>query len=97
MKFRNVVLLFIIALLLAAWFTKPSLGDFKKFTESSNKITAPPMIEVVEGYVYAVYSVSYFDIRKIPGTKSGKGESEIAVPLKKEKYLGLFGKFWKID
>ncbi len=98
MKFRTVVFLFIIGILLVAWFTKPTQEDFKKFRESSNRISSPPVIEMKDGYVYVLYTISYFDIKKVPQIKmSDNKDAAIAVPVSKERYLGLFGKFWKLS
>jgi hypothetical protein len=97
MKFRTIVILFIMAALIAAWYTKPTSEDFKKFREKNAAFTTPPVIEVQDGFVYAMYTVSYFDIKKLPKVKISNEEASVAVPKSKEKYLGLYGKFWKID
>jgi hypothetical protein len=97
MKFRTGVFLFIILVLLAAWITKPSAEDFKKFRESSNTIASPPLIEAKDGFFYSSYTVSYFNVRKLSTKTNDNTDAAIAVPVSKEKYLGLFGKFWKID
>ena len=97
MKFRNIVLLFIIVAILAAWYTKPTTEDFKKFMESKRTMGTPPVIEGKDSYVYGFYTVTYFNIKKVPEVKVSGEEAAIAVPASKEKYLALFGKFWKID
>ena len=94
MKFRNLVFIFIIAILLVAWFTKPGREAFQKFL-ASEKISSPPLIEEADGVIYSMYTVSYFGVKEIAPTDSST--KKIAVPLRKEKFLGLFGKFWKLD
>lgn len=97
MKFRNIVFLVIIIILAIAGITKPTYADFAKFRQTNDAgIGSPPVIEYVNGFVYSVYTVSYFEVKEVDKT-SGSEKDAIAVPLKKERYLGLFGKFWSLD
>jgi hypothetical protein len=98
MKFRNVVFIIIIVVLAIAGFTKPDMAAFEKFRQANEKsITTPPVIEYVNGFVYSIFTVSHYDI--VPATKeNGKAKDKtVAIAHEKDKYLGLFGKFWKLD
>jgi len=96
MKFRTIVFLVIIGALVVAWYTKPTIEDFKKYNAAKNNVAGPPVIDVKEGFVYATYTVSYFDIKKVKDLKVGGSDASIAVPVSKSTYLGLFGRFWKM-
>ena len=98
MKPRQVVLLILIAALLIAWFTKPGKEDLQKYLDiDETGIGSPPIIEYTNGYVYSKFDVSYFDINNAKETYINGERKMINAPVKKEKWLGVFGKFWKMD
>ncbi|HMR92509.1 MAG TPA: hypothetical protein PKC69_09350 [Chitinophagaceae bacterium] len=92
MKFRWTLLVLIAVALLIAWRTRPGADDFKKWFNAAAKTQTPPLIEETNSYLYSIYTVSFIEIKKIPGQQ----EAAVAVPVRKEKYLGLFGRFWKL-
>lgn len=98
MKFRNVVFLFIAAAILAAWFTRPSYDDFLKFQAGQKEqISSPPVIEFTNSFLFSRVQVTYFEKREVKVPLPGDQKAAIAVPRSKEKYLGLFGRFWSLD
>src|SRR4051812_19209424 len=98
MKFRTIVFLFIIVIFAIAGFTKPGYESFMKFREETDRgQPSPPVIEYKNGFIYSVFTISHFDIRQVKDAKANDGNSSIAIPVKKEKYLGLFGRFWSLD
>ncbi len=98
MKFRNVVFLFIAAVILVAWFTRPSYDDFVKFqADKQAQISSPPVIEFTNSFLFSRVQVTYFEKRAVPVPLQGDQKAAIAVPRSKEKYLGLFGRFWSLD
>ncbi|MBO9660604.1 MAG: hypothetical protein J7527_17410 [Chitinophagaceae bacterium] len=90
MKFRILVFIFVVLILLVGAFTKPGLDDFKTFYAKENGISSPPMIEHTDGISYSLFSVTAFAI-----TTDASGKQK-AVAAPKIKYLGLFGRFWKL-
>ncbi len=98
MKPRQVVLLIVIAALLVAWFTKPGKEDLQKHLKIDETATdSPPFIEYTNGYVYSKFEVSYFDSKNAKETYINGERRIVNPPVKKEKWLGLFGRFWKQD
>lgn len=89
MKFRTLVFLFIIIVLIIGAITKPGVEDFKAFY-AKQAIQSPPVIEYTNGVAYSIFSVTNYGI-------TTDGPKQMAVPAAKAKYLGLFGRFWKID
>jgi hypothetical protein len=90
MKFRTLVFIFVVLILLIGAFTKPGLDDFKTYYSKEYGITSPPMIEHTDGISYSLFSVTAFSI----STDASKKQMAVAAP--KVKYLGLFGRFWKL-
>lgn len=91
MKFRTIVFLFIIAIILIGVFTKPGVDDFKEYYIAQQRsLQTPPVIEYTNGIAYSIFSVRSFAATTTTDNKA------VAVPVVKEKYLGLFGKFWKL-
>lgn len=91
MKFRRLVLLLIFLVLVAAWFTKPGREDFQDYYTGTTRIGTPPVIEFTDRFIYSSATVSYFTPARIE-----PGEPLKAVEGKKEEFLGLFGRFWKL-
>lgn len=98
MKPRQVVLLILIAALLIAWFTKPGKEDLKKYLSiDETGIGSSPTIEYTNGYVYSKFEVFYYDDRDAKETYINGERKMVKAPVKKEKWLGVFGKFWKME
>ncbi|MBN8878951.1 MAG: hypothetical protein J0I32_15490 [Sphingobacteriales bacterium] len=90
MKFRTLVFLFIIAIVLIGALTKPGPDAFKEFYTKEHTRENPPVIEYTNGVAYSIFSVTSFT------AVTTTGNNKMAVPVIKEKYLGLFGRFWKL-
>jgi len=90
MKFRSIVFLFIIAIIVIGVLTKPGTDAFKEYYSSQGGLRTPPVIEYTNGVAYSIFSVTSF------GITQPEGDKKLAVPVAKEKYLGLFGRFWKL-
>lgn len=90
MKFRTLVFLFIIAIILIGVLTRPGPDAFKEFYTKVHANENPPVVEYTNGFAYSIFSATSF------AATTTKDNKKIAVPVVKEKYLGLFGKFWKL-
>ncbi|GAB3419790.1 hypothetical protein [Niabella aquatica] len=89
MKFRRLISLLIIAAILIAFFTNPKESDFKTFVEPGiTRLSAPPLIEYKNHLIYSNAEITYFH----PASVKGK----FIAAASKEKYIGLFGRFWKL-
>lgn len=97
MKFRNIVFLFIILVIAAAAFTKPSGEKFNQYyKEQYPNITSPPVIEYTNSMIYSVYKVTNVDVVALPDTTQADSKTVKAVARPVEKYIGLFGRFWRL-
>ena len=92
MKIRWTLIVLLITALLIAWRTRPDMPAFNQWFNASAKTTVPPMIEESNNGLYSIFTVSLIEIKEIPG----QDKAAVAVPVSKEKYLGLFGRFWKL-
>ena len=90
MKFRRIVPVLLLLLIIAAWFTKPSLPDFNQFYRSEMATNGPPLIDYSDKFIYSTVDVNFYQPARLE-----PGSSLKAVSVRKESYLGLFGKFWK--
>lgn len=100
MKFRKGIFLFILAILITAWLTRPGTTDFDTYRASHlKKDRTPPIIESTNGIVFSLFTVSHFETRDIPSRKPDGRDSTttIVIPREKESFLGLFGRFWKLN
>ncbi len=91
-RFRNIVFLFIIAIILVAFFTRPGLEQFKDYQPSVATVKTPPVIDYENRFLYSRFTVTYYTAQPAAGEKPG-----VAVPYGKDTYIGLFGRFWKMD
>ena len=91
MKFRRLVLLLIFLVVVAAWFTKPDNEDFRQFYTSQGRMASPPVIEFSDRFIYSSVTVNFYTPAQVE-----TGGTMKAVSVKKEEYLGLFGRFWKL-
>ncbi len=93
LKFRNLIFLFIIGAILVAWFTKPGLDDFNKFYHPHLSADGtPPVVDVSDKFLYSTATVNYYSPVNI---RLNNSNGKVAVPVRKESYIGLFGRFWK--
>ena len=92
MKFRKLVFLLIFLLIVVAWFTKPGLEAFHNYYGMEVQGDTPPLIDLDDKFIYTTVTVDFYK-----ATRLDAGESVKAVSIRKEKYLGLFGRFWKLD
>ncbi|MFN4315420.1 MAG: hypothetical protein ACK4E0_14060 [Chitinophagaceae bacterium] len=98
MKFRNLVFLIVVAVILTAWFTKPSYDDFMKFREKQANVAGmAPSVDYSDLVLYSQVKVTYYTAREVNLKSAGGEKPAVAVPVKTEKYIGLFGRFWSMD
>lgn len=95
-KFSRLVFLFILAVILIAWFTKPGLEKFKTYLQEAPAVSSPPSIEATDAFLYSKYKVTYFQPAIIPDS-TGRSEKKVVVPGTTETYIGVFGRFWKMN
>lgn len=89
MKFRRLISLLIIAAILIAFFTNPKESDFHNFIRPNRSgIGSPPIIQYQSHLIYSNAEITYY----YPSSVNGK----FIASASKEKYIGLFGRFWKI-
>lgn len=93
MKFRYAILALICIIIVAAWVTKPTAQAFNKYYQSQpSNIDAAPLINTIDKFLYTVNKVTVYTQLTIAAE-----HKQVATPQLKETYIGLFGKFWKID
>ena len=90
MKFRLLVLLALFLLVVIAWFTKPDLQDFNKEYRNALAADGPPVIDFSDKFLYSSVEVNFYTAARLE-----PGAPKKAVSVKKEEFIGLFGKFWK--
>ncbi|PZR20984.1 MAG: hypothetical protein DI535_29090 [Citrobacter freundii] len=90
MKFRTVVFVFIIIVILIGVFTKPDRDAFIEYYSKQSGINTPPVIEYKNGIAYSIFTITTYSV-------ADNGNKKMAFTAGKAKYLGLFGRFWKID
>lgn len=90
MKFRRIISIFIFAVIMVAFFTNPKHSDFNTFLQPQlNNQSSAPLIKYNNSLLYSSAEVTFF-------SKATQNGQFIAIP-RKEKYIGLFGRFWQID
>ena len=90
MKFRRLVSLLIIAVIIIAFFTNPKETDFNAFIQSGiARQSEPPLIEYNNKLLYSSASITYFQ----PISQQG----QFKAAANRENYIGLFGRFWKVN
>lgn len=93
MKFRNLVFLFLVIIILLAWFTKPDYDDFVAYHEQQDSnLTSPPVIDYSDAFLFSQVKVTYYQ-----SVDAKDLQKTVAVPAVEEKYIGLFGKFWSLN
>lgn len=89
MKFRRLISVLIIAAILIAFFTNPKEADFKTFAQPGiSRLSTPPLIEYKNNLIYSNAEITYFNPTSVEG--------KFIAAASKEKYIGLFGRFWKV-
>jgi len=89
MKFRTIVFLFIILVVLIGVFTKPDREAFIEYYSKQSGINIPPVIEYQNGVAYSIFTITTYSI-------AAEGNKQKAFTAGKAKFLGLFGRFWKL-
>ncbi|WP_346235960.1 hypothetical protein ABDK00_017890 [Niabella insulamsoli] len=90
MKFRRLVSLLVIAAILIAFFTNPKEEDFTAFIQPNvARLASPPLIEYKNNLIYSNALITYYNTTSVEG--------KFIAAASKEKYVGLFGRFWKIN
>lgn len=93
MKIGNSLLIFIVLLVLAVVVTEPSRKDFDKWIAKKSPVI-PPLVKHTNSFGFSLFDVEYYGMRKQSSRDSASNWSTGL--LKKERYLGLFGTFWKL-
>ncbi|ANH83254.1 hypothetical protein A8C56_21750 [Niabella ginsenosidivorans] len=92
MKFRRGIILFIIGIILVAFFTKPGKDDFiRRIPPTVNPTQLPPVVEYQDRVIYATVTATYVD-----AANPVKEGDHMVAPARKEEYIGLFGRYWKL-
>jgi hypothetical protein len=91
--FRNTVFLFIVGVILVSFITRPGLNDFTTYLDKTGQLKSPPSIEHSSSGLYSTFTVTYFE--PVADTAAGGGSKIVAVPARKESYIGFLGRFWK--
>ncbi|MBO9595641.1 MAG: hypothetical protein J7599_22250 [Niabella sp.] len=91
MKFRRGILLFIIGVILVAYFTKPSKDGFIKWMQPVvSRTHNPPVVDYQDKFLYALVTATYVD-----AANPVKENNRVVAPSSKETYIGVFGRYWK--
>ena len=91
----------LVLLLIVALVTAPSVTKFEKFAEGKVNTSACKPFITYDGYkLFSICTVSECKkVNKVYNPQTGQySNMSIGLPSygKKQKYLGLFGKFWKL-
>ncbi len=91
----------LVLLLIVALITAPSQTKFERFAEKNVSTQAcKPLITVAHYKLFSICSVSECkELKQVYNPQTGQNSNlNIGLPSygKKQKYLGLFGKFWKL-
>lgn len=90
MKFRRLISLLIVAAILVAFLTNPKEADFHKMVQPAvAKLQTPPLMEYKSNLLYSNATVTYFNPISVEGKR--------IAAARKENYIGLFGRFWKLN
>ena len=89
MKFKRIISLIIIAIIVLAFLTNPKEADWYNFVRLQvADLQSAPMIGYKNNLIYSSASITFFS----PATEKGK----LVATANKEEYIGLFGKFWRL-
>lgn len=106
--FSGFIFVLIIASIIAA-FTAPGDEKFKKFIDNRNIDTTSTAIigkskpvKFFSVRLFSFHYVDYFEKHEEPKPVAGLGKRRMFKklrtlhPIRSERYLGLYGKFWKL-
>lgn len=93
--------LILLLLLIVALITTPSKTKFERFAEKNvSSLACKPLTTVDHYKLFSICSVSECkEVKQVYNPQTGQNSNlNIGLPSygKKQKYLGLFGKFWKL-
>ncbi len=92
MKFRKLVIFFILMMALVCFFTKPTKQEFLDYIQPSVSRTGlSPAVDYQDKFLYVSVTALYVNTLH-PIQQNGR---EVA-PAFKEEYIGVFKKFWKL-
>lgn len=89
------IFLLIIVVIAIAFFTKPNKDSFFDYVQKGQSFSSAPIIEEKDYFLYKQFTITFFD--QLPAVDSTGKSKNVAVSSDKETFLGLFGKFWKMD
>ncbi|MFV0604840.1 MAG: hypothetical protein ACK5NK_03270 [Niabella sp.] len=93
MKFRRLVFGVLITAIIAAYFTKPTKEELAPYIQPTiTKVGAPPIIEFEDKFLFVKVTATYV----YPNNLTIKNGRTIA-HAGKEAYIGIYGKYWKIN
>lgn len=93
MKFRKLFIVFILAVMLLCYFTKPTRQEFIEYIQPSVlRNGMPPVVEYEDKFLYAKITAMYVNAMN-PSLQDGR----LVAGAGKEEYIGVFKKFWKLD
>lgn len=93
MRFRRLVIVLIIAVIAAAFFTKPGKEKLINTLQPVvDEMKAAPVVNFTDKIIFTNVEVVYVDAKN-PVNNNGR----TVAPAKKEKYIGVFGRFWKVN
>lgn len=78
----------VFAAILIAFFTNPKESDFTVYIQPKlRNLSSGPIIEYKNNQIYSIATITYYN------TQSQQGR--FVATAATEKYIGLFGRFWK--
>lgn len=90
MKFRRLISLLIVVVILLAFFTNPKEADLNEMVQPAvSRLQSPPLIEYKSNLIYSNATVTYLNPISVEGKRIAAAS--------KERYIGLFGRFWKLN
>jgi hypothetical protein len=93
MRFGNTLIILLILIVLAAVVTEPGLKDFEKYLAEKGSYSYPPLIKHNNSFGFSIFDAEFYGPKQ--QTPDSLQKWTIG-PVKKERYLGLFGNFWKL-
>lgn len=92
MKFRKLVIVFILAAVVVCYLTKPTKQDFMEYIQPTIARTGiPPAVDYQDNFLYAKVTAIYVNALN-PAIQGGRPVANAG----KEEYFGVLKKFWKI-
>lgn len=92
MKFRKLVIVFILAAAVVCYFTKPTKQDFIDYIQPTvSRTGVPPVVDYQDKFLYAKVVTTYVNMMNT-AIKDGRPVATGST----EEYIGVFKKFWKL-